>query len=503
MKWILVTTFGLFGLGCASASDAPGDGTGGNGYGGYGANAGLPGAGAPNGGFGNSVAGGVPGGGGFTPGGGGFTPGGGGFTPGGGGFTPGGGGFTPGGGGFVPGGQGNGGGGGAPPACSGQNLLPVPDDPSVRGPWVVGVKTVKVGRLTAEVVYPAAPGSEQGVQETTYDIRSWLPQPNPPANVSNAQFTPIEDRESPAVKPIGGGLYRDLPIDAGHGPYPVVIFMHGTSSFRIASGSLNVQWASRGFVVVAADYPGLMLADQLCSAGCGCQPSGAADYPGDILAQINALNAPSGDIAFLAGHVDMTRVALSGHSVGGCTVAALSGDPNVQVVIPLSSAAPTVASSSLKSTLLVSGMSDTIFYYNPGGGSGIGNVVCNGAGINTVNDAYTQSAGPPAVKKRLVGITGGGHLVPTDLCQKNADGNNAIQVLHDHHYCGVDTVAVIGLPALFDCGTAGFDWQVGMKDVMYATTAALEETLTCRDRSAQFANMRSALPTIGDFKEAK
>jgi hypothetical protein len=80
----------------------------------------------------------------------------------------------------------------------------------------------------------------------------------------------------------------------------------------IASGSLNVQWASRGFVVVAADYPGLMLADQLCSAGCGCQPSGAADYPGDILAQINALNAPTGEVAFLAGHVDMTRVAVGG-----------------------------------------------------------------------------------------------------------------------------------------------------------------------------------------------
>jgi hypothetical protein len=42
-----------------------------------------------------------------------------------------------------------------------------------------------------------------------------------------------------------------------------------------------------------------------------------------------------------------------------------------------------------------------------------------------------------------------------------------------------------------------------MKDVDYATTAALEETLTCRDRSAAFANMRTALPSIGDFKEAK
>ena len=92
---------------------------------------------------------------------------------------------------------------------------------------------------------------------------------------------------------------------------------------------------------------------------------------------------------------------------------------------------------------------------------------------------------------------------PTDLCQKNADGNNAIQVLHNHHYCGVDAVAIVGLPTLFDCGANNFDWQTGVKDVAYASTAAFEETLTCQDRSAAFANIQTAQPSIGDFKEAK
>jgi hypothetical protein len=394
------------------------------------------------------------------------------------------------------GGQGVGG-GGTSVGCSGTTLLSIPTDPSVRGPWVVGVRTVTVGRLTAEIFYPAEPGSEQGKPEVTYDIRAWLPK-NAVQNI--AGYTPIADSESPAVQPIGGKLFRDVPIDASHGPYPAVIFMHGTASFRIASGSTITQWASRGFVVVGADYPGLMLADQLCTAGCGCT-AGTANYASDIQGQITALTTPSGDLAFLGNHVDMSRIALSGHSVGGCTVSGLAADSNVQLIMPLSSDATTPTSSTLKSILYFSGMSDTVFTYATGLG-GVGDLVCPGA-AGTVTTAYTNSAGPPAVKKRLVGVTGGGHLVPTDLCQKNADNNNAIQVLHNHHYCGVDAVAVVGLPALFDCGAAGFDWQAGVKDLNYASTAALEETLMCQDRTAQFASLKTNLPTVGDFKEAK
>ena len=82
-----------------------------------------------------------------------------------------------------------------------------------------------------------------------------------------------------------------------------------------------------------------------------------------------------------------------------------------------------------------------------------------------VTDAYTATMLGSGTEKRLVGVTNGGHLTPTHLCQKNADGNNAIQVLHNHHWCGVDAVAIVGLPTLFDCGANNFDRQVGVKDV--------------------------------------
>ena len=94
---------------------------------------------------------------------------------------------------------------------------------------------------------------------------------------------------------------------------------------------------SRGFVVLSADYPGLVLADQLCSTlECGCATSGAQDIPGDVNTQIAALKSATGDLAFLAGHLDTARLAISGHSQGGCITSTLSTLADVQLVIPMS-----------------------------------------------------------------------------------------------------------------------------------------------------------------------
>lgn len=382
----------------------------------------------------------------------------------------------------------------------GQTSIPsLPSDPSARGPWDVGVRTVQIGRLTAEVLYPAAPGSTAGLPGATYDVRDWLPAD---------QQAKVPDSHSPAVGPIGGHLYRDVPIDAVYGPYPIVIQIHGTASFRIASGSIAATWASRGFVVVAADYPGLMLTDQLCATfDCqlnshSCGTIGQQDIVGDVKAQLAALGAPSADLAFLAGHVDATRVGITGHSQGACVAAGLSTLPNVQVVLPMAGSLNVVPSSSLRSLMFIAGMNDTVIGYNS---SLIGNLVCAPVSgqwpASSDTGAFQASPGPPNVTKRLVGITGGGHLVPTDLCQKNAQGMNAIQEAQADGVCGINSAVIIGLPALFDCGT--IDMPTGVKDVTYASAAALEETLMCRDRTAQFASLRQNLPTVGDFQEQK
>jgi hypothetical protein len=169
--------------------------------------------------------------------------------------------------------------------------------------------------------------------------------------------------------------------------------------------------------------------------------------------------------------------------------------PNVRIVMPWSGATTVEASNTLESILYVSGIDDQVIGYTE---LGIGIVVCP-LGSLTTETAYEASPSPPKVKKRMVGISGGGHLVVTDLCQKNVQGKNAIEEAGANAVCGVDSAVIIGLPALFDCGT--IDWKQGVEAVNYVTTAALEETLQCRDRSKQFASLKANLPQVGDFRE--
>jgi hypothetical protein len=381
-------------------------------------------------------------------------------------------------------------GGGGPVApsegCT-ANLLDVPDDPIARGPWDTGVRTVKIGRLTVELFYPAEPGATG--EEVTYNATQWLPAP---------EQKKVTAEHAHILAPLGGHLYRDVPIDAEHGPYPAVIFIHGTASHRAASLSTNTHWASRGFIVLAADYPGLGLGDQLASSPeCLLPTTGSQDIPGDVNLQISALKSASGDLEFLGDRVDNTRLAISGHSQGGCVTATLSNLPNVKIVMPFSGSTPTAAAPGLESILYVSGMKDTVIGYDF---PLIGNTVCPFLISSDTQGAYNGSPGPPATKKRMVGIAGGGHLTVTDLCEKNKLGKSSVEELQAAGVCGVGSAVIIGLPALFDCGTV--DWKKGIEAVNYATTAALEETLYCKDRTAQFAALKTALPQVGDFREA-
>ena len=87
----------------------------------------------------------------------------------------------------------------------------------------MGVKTVTLGGLTVEVWYPGVPGSEAGVDARRYDIRGSLPD-SEQAKVPDAK-TPWQDCD----------CYPDVPVDGAHGPYPAVIFVHGTAGFRSQS----------------------------------------------------------------------------------------------------------------------------------------------------------------------------------------------------------------------------------------------------------------------------
>jgi hypothetical protein len=211
----------------------------------------------------------------------------------------------------------------------------------------------------------------------------------------------------------------------------------------------------------------------------------------EVDAELAALNAPKGDLAFLAGRVDVNRIGLVGHSAGAYNVAQFSGKPHVQVVIPLAGTQAVAASATLKSTLYVGGLADAVLPFNAGG-PGLGLFYYPGSGSQM--QAYTASA--PPTRKRILGITGGGHLAVTELCQTNAAGQTAMQVMQAR---GVSCLGLI--PSLFDCGT--IPWEKGVAIVNDITAGVLEETLLCKDRAATISSIKSRHPEIGEFEEAK
>jgi fermentation-respiration switch protein FrsA (DUF1100 family) len=344
----------------------------------------------------------------------------------------------------------------------------------------VGEKTITLSRaggvmFKVEVLYPAQVGTDAAKQSMSYDLRDWLPA---------SERGKVQDKDA---KRVDAGTYANLPLDTSHGPYPLVVMVHGTGSFRVASWTSQAAWASHGFVVLAADHPNLCLTDYL-SFGCGMAVP-PLDLGADVDAELAAATAASGELAFLVGHVDMMRVGLAGHSAGAWNVAQFSNKPGVQVVIALSGTHAVSPSSSLKSLAFIGGMSDMVLGY--AAATGLGQFLYPGSQTGS----YQQSPGPP-VKKRLLGITGGGHLAVTDLCQVNdaTPPQNALQVSQAAGVCGIGL-----LPSLFDCGTV--DRLQGIKAVDDLSTAVLEETLQCQDLAAVISGTKSRNPVVGDFQE--
>ena len=344
--------------------------------------------------------------------------------------------------------------------CDGATLLATPSDAAARGPWEVGVRTVTIDGLTVDVWYPAPPGSAAGAEPARYDIREALPA---------SEAAKIPDADNPWQH---CDCVRDLPFDDARGPFPAIVFVHGTAAFRHQSLPLVTHWASRGFVVVAADHPGLYLGDFLGMA-CGGQPP-PQDLSGDVDTLIAALGNPAGDLAFLAGHVDASRLAVVGHSAGGGAAAKATSKPGVRVVIPLAAAQSAPASPTLESVLYLGGLSDEI------------------ASWGQVTTAWSGAATP----RRLVGIAGGGHLTFSDLCEtKNARGEDLLQIAEANGVCGAQFAGF-----LFDCDPTHIEGRKGWDIINDASSSVLETVLQCQpDRDP--STIKSRYPDVAEYRE--
>jgi predicted dienelactone hydrolase len=355
------------------------------------------------------------------------------------------------------------------PACSGTKLFARPADPGARGPWPVGAHTSTIAGLTTEIWYPAKWGSDSCQSPTTYDIREHLP----PADQKK-----IPDAENPIQV---CDCVRDLPFDADHGPYPVVTFIHGTAAFRTQSLTFMTHWASRGFVVVSSDHPHIQLADMLTNL----LGAGAADEQGDAVKVLAALASPTGDLQFLAGHLDMTRMGISGHSAGGQAIASIASRvTGIGVVAPMAAGGVDSIDGGLQpSSLVMSAANDGI------------------AQPSSQTSGYANT--PP--RKRFVQVANAGHLAFSDLCSLGASNGGLLAIAEKYGVTNAGLFAPLasdGCPWQTGKSYTAITPQAGWAVVNFATSAALEEALMCdSSMTSALAGIRSAVPDVASYEE--
>ena len=340
--------------------------------------------------------------------------------------------------------------------CGEAVLCEVPADTAERGPWAVGAQTVEVAGYTVEVWYPAKYGSEKGKNKIVYDIRRLLP-------ISERTKIPAEDNPWQNCD-----CYSNLPLDDQHGPYPLVVFVHGTGGYRMQNLTQMTHWASRGFVVAAADHPGLCLGDMLVG-------NMQYDIESDMNLLLPALKSPAGEIAFLAGHLDPDRIGMAGHSAGGMSLRPFGKFSGVRVLIPMAYEG-TESGADLESSLIMGGIDDTVAEYS------------------RQVEGYESSPTP----KRLVGISNAGHLVYSDLCGlKNTKGQDLMEIAIQYEVANAEL-----FEQMWDgCRPDQIDPQVGWDITNFATSAALESVLHCCDADSNFSDIQTRYPLATDFRE--
>ncbi|MCU0708186.1 MAG: dienelactone hydrolase [Pirellula sp.] len=136
---------------------------------------------------------------------------------------------------------------------------------------------------------------------------------------------------------------REIPIrcylpssqaDAKSAPYPVLLFSHGLGGSRAGSAYLGKHWASRGYVAVFLQHPGSdesVWKDQPLLSRMSALREAASTKnfmlrAQDVKVVLDQLELWNSDPDHaLHGRMDTKNVGMSGHSFGGQTTQAVSG----------------------------------------------------------------------------------------------------------------------------------------------------------------------------------
>ncbi len=199
------------------------------------------------------------------------------------------------------------------------------------------------------------------------------------------------------------------------GPFPLVLYSHGSGGQRFIHSNFTETLASHGYVVVAADHTGNTLIESLAGSG-GDLWTSLAVRPRDVNVVLDAVLATDGPTALndaLGPLVSDDPVVITGHSLGGFTsYAAVAGielesgaiepDDRIGAIIALAPLATveTLPDSTLAKIdvpqLIIVGTDDKTVPVDP-----------------NVERPWTLSPGSPAYRVELVA---GEHLTFTDMC---------------------------------------------------------------------------------------
>lgn len=283
-------------------------------------------------------------------------------------------------------------------ACSTDTSTPLaavpraPSSGSYRdvGPFEAGVTTLTLADRLVEVWYPVNPADVGGMSPDAYFIRDEL---------SDTLDALLPAEINPAFQT---AAYRD--VRAGGGPFPLVIFAHGSSSYRNQSTFLTTHLASWGFVVASVDYLERGLQSVL-----GSEPDPPLDDV-DLTRMVVMLIASENgrDGSLLRGRVSTDQIAITGHSAGGGTSARFGAEPDVITYIPLSAGISSDSTVALpdKPSLWIAGDIDGV------------------ADPESTANAFAEASAPT----RYVLIEDMGHLGPSDICAIGENGGGVIAI---------------------------------------------------------------------------
>ncbi|MCW5892826.1 MAG: dienelactone hydrolase family protein [bacterium] len=249
------------------------------------------------------------------------------------------------------------------------------DDVRAPGPYAPGFQYVTIVKDSA-----ASPGTPRVLQTAV-----WYP--------AVAGSGPID--------PTTGGV-PGAPADGSGGPYPVILFSHGSCGYETQSTFLTPLLASRGFVVIAPPHVG-NTAREFPQCGLpAAQVASAQERPRDMIAALDKLLVLNGSPgSALLGLVDGEHVGMMGHSFGGLTsYLVANAEPRVDAAVALAPAAGAAFRMPVPSLTMLGAIDSVVS--NP-----------------NARAAWASSVEP----KWLVEVEDAGHYAFSDLCFPSADCN--------------------------------------------------------------------------------